>query len=395
MSAGRLAVLSAFSGIGGLDLGLDAAGFTTVGCVENDEVARRSLKSNALWPLLEPADIHDLAAELTPQSLGLKLKELAVLAGGPPCQPFSKAAQWATSARVGLADSRASCLLDFLALVESFLPSVLLIENVSGFVQGPVSALSTVTTTLQAINERNGTRYTVDWRVVHASDYGVPQRRSRAIVVARRDGKPFDWPSPTHAHIPATAWDALGERVANDAGGEAALGGKWAKLLPSIPAGRNYLWHTDRGGGDPLFGYRTRYWSFLLKLHPSLPAWTLPAQPGPSTGPFHWDNRPLTIAEMLALQTFPRSWMVEGDYREGVRQVGNATPPLLAEVIGRALCSDVFDRASPPSKPKFVVPRRPGEAVIRRRSPVPKRFQHLIGTHEPHPGTGRGPKPRQ
>lgn len=392
MTGRDLAVLSAFSGIGGLDLGLDAAGFTTIGCIENDETARRSLKANDRWPLLDPGDIHAVAAELTPKSFDLKPRDLAVLAGGPPCQPFSKAAQWAASARVGLADARASCLLDFLRLAETFLPAVVLIENVSGFVRGPVSALSTVTEALAGINARQGTYYAAEWRVVDASAYGVPQRRSRAIVVARRDGKPFAWPSPTEGD-PPTAWDAIGG-LSSGKGERPELNGKWAKLLPSIPAGENYLWHTGRGGGEPLFGYRTRYWSFLLKLHPDMPAWTLPAQPGPATGPFHWDNRPLTAPEMLALQTFPSTWSVEGDYRSQVRQVGNATPPLLAEVIGRAIRSDVFG-AHARGELRFAVKRRPGKAILPRRAPVPKELRHLIGEHEPHPGAGRGPKPRQ
>jgi DNA (cytosine-5)-methyltransferase 1 len=61
--------------------------------------------------------------------------------------------------------------------------------------------------------------------------------------------------------------------------------GNYAGLLPSIPEGSNYQYLTARGGGEELFGYRTRYWSFLLKLAKDLPAWTLAASPGPSTGP--------------------------------------------------------------------------------------------------------------
>ena len=86
--------------------------------------------------------------------------------------------------------------------------------------------------------------------------------------------------------------------------------GKWAGLLPTIPEGENYLFHTRLGGGRPLFGYRTRYWSFLLKLAKDEPSWTLQAHPGPATGPFHWANRPLTVQEMLRLQSSqqPGEW---------------------------------------------------------------------------------------
>ncbi|MGH9055971.1 MAG: DNA cytosine methyltransferase [Acidimicrobiales bacterium] len=141
-----LTVLSAFSGLGGLDLGLEAAGFRHVGCIEHDEFARRSLKANRgdVWELLDPGDITALAPMLEPDTLGLKQRELGLIAGGPPCQPFSKAAQWSAAARVGLRDVRSHCLLDFLDLIEVFLPRALLIENVSGFVQGEVSALGLI-----------------------------------------------------------------------------------------------------------------------------------------------------------------------------------------------------------------------------------------------------------
>src|SRR6185312_12245754 len=117
------------------------------------------------------------------------------------------------------------------------------------------------------------------------------------------------------------------------AGAEHQLRGKWADLLPSIPPGMNYLWHTDRGGGEPLFGWRRRYWSFLLKLAPDQPSWTIQAQPGPATGPFHWDNRRLTGREMARLQTFPDDIQITGSLADAQRQIGNAVPSLLAEVL--------------------------------------------------------------
>ena len=85
-------------------------------------------------------------------------------------------------------------------------------------------------------------------------------------------------------------------------------------LLPSIPEGENYLWYTNRGGGLQLFGWRTRYWSFLLKLAKSLPSWTIQAQPGSAIGPFHWRSRKLTTREMCRLQT-PTAQLVEAAKR--------------------------------------------------------------------------------
>ena len=388
-------MLSAFSGLGGLDLGLEAAGFSHVGCIEHDEWARRSLKANRgdEWPLLDPCDITVLSSQLRPSTLGLKRRELGLLAGGPPCQPFSKAAQWSAAARVGLDDVRSHCLLDFLHLVDVFLPKALLIENVSGFVQGDVSALGLIEDRLRAINRSEGTSYELQKLVVDAADYGVPQRRNRALLVACRDGEVFQWPKITHADNPITAWDAIGDLQLKDEELPKPVG-KWAALLPSIPEGGNYLWHTERGGGEPIFGYRTRFWSFLLKLKKNEPSWTLPAQPGPSTGPFHWDNRPLAIRELLRLQSFPDDWVVEGDHRDQVRQVGNATPPLLAEIVGRALAAQLFGEHFQGRRLQHRVDRAGHIPAARARRPVPGDFLHLVGKHPAHPGSGKGPKPR-
>ena len=113
--------------------------------------------------------------------------------------------------------------------------------------------------------------------------------------------------------------------------------GKWADLLPSIPEGSNYLHHTDRGEGMPLFGWRRRYWTFLLKLAKNRPSWTIQAQPGPAVGPFHWSNRRLSVRELSRLQTFPDDVNIVGGKGSAQKQLGNAVPSLLAEVIGRAI----------------------------------------------------------
>lgn len=388
-TSARLSCLSAFTGLGGMDLGLEAAGFDHVGCIEWEEVARRSLKSNRgdAWPLLAPHDIEAVAAELRPADVGLEAGALDLLVGAPPCQPYSKAAQWAPSGRRGLGDRRGQYLDDFLRLLETFLPKVVVIENVRGFVQGKTSALPHIEVWLDEVNARTGHRYRQDHRVLDAADYGVPQRRSRAIVVITRDEQPFDWPDVVADEV--VAWDAIGGLDEPD---PPKLKGKWAGLLPTIPEGENYLWHTDRGGGSRLFGYRTRYWSFLLKLAKDKPSWTLPAHPGPSTGPFHWDNRPLSIRELLRLQSFPTDWIVEGATRiEQVRQVGNATPPLLGEAIGRSVAAHVRGEPLPDAPLTLAISRRRPVPPATLAKPLPASFMSLVGDHPDHPGHGKGP----
>lgn len=326
---------------------------------------------------------------MRPAFLGLAEGELALISAGPPCQPFSAAAQWASSGRLGMRDTRAHTVHAMLDIVESFLPQAVLIENVLGFIQGPGSALSAIRGRLARINQKNGTGYSVVYSVVDCASYGVPQHRRRALIVISRDGVGFEAPKETHTDNFITAWDAIGTI---DPGPVPKVNGRWAGLLPSIPEGENYQWLTSRGGGEEVFGYRTRYWSFLLKLAKDRPSWTISASPGPSTGPFHWDNRPLSIVELLRLQSFPPDWTVVGSHREQVRQIGNATPPLLAEVLGRAILRQVLNRPVRSEMPSLSLGRNsenPPPALP--PSAVPSAYRSLVGSHPAHPGPGLGP----
>ena len=391
VASGQLLCLSAFSGIGGLDLGLERSGFTLVGAVENDAAARRSLALNRpRLSFLKPHDINVVAHELRPHDLGLAAGELALLAAGPPCQPFSKAAQWARTGALGLTDHRADCLRGLMTLIERFLPHAVLIENVPGFVKGGSSALPFLQERLAEINRRSGISYKLSHRVLDAADLGAPQRRRRAFVIVLRNGEAPAWPSVTHRDRPVRAWDALQDVRP---GTTPAPSGRFAGLLPSIPEGRNYQYFTERGEGPPLFGYRCRYWSFLLKLAKAEPAWTVPANPGPATGPFHWDSRPLAPEEILRLQTFPGSWELEGSYREQVRQAGNATPPLLAEILGRSIATQLFG-ADFRGCPTLSIARSARVPPPTPPRPVAARYMALAGRHDPHPGAGFGPRPR-
>jgi DNA (cytosine-5)-methyltransferase 1 len=391
MRISTLPVLSAFTGLGGLDLGLEHAGFRTIACLEVDAAALAALRRNRPdWHPLGSGDVAKAGQHLRPSDLGLAQGELAVLAGGPPCQPFSKAAQWHPNSRTGMDDPRTHSLHGLLAILDCFLPEVLLLENVAGFLRGPSSARQLLEQGLAMVNTRHGTAYELQHRVLDAVDYGVPQRRQRAIAVATRSGRQFRWPAATHDQAPVRCWDVIGGLQEAEVPRPT---GRWAGLLPSIPEGKNYQWHTNRGGGEPLFGYRTRYWSFLLKLARDQPSWTLPASPGPSTGPFHWENRPLTTTERLRLQSFPGDWFVPGNRQSQTRLVGNATPPLLAEVIGRAIAEQLFGAELAPV-PSLAIQRGEHVPSAVAPTPVPAAYLHLRGRHAAHPGTGLGPAPR-
>lgn len=385
-------MLSVFSGAGGLDLGLERAGFDPVLCLDSDSSVQAALRLNRpQWNIPPEGDVSTAAMRWTLNDLGLACAGLDLLAGGPPCQPFSKAAQWTSSGRAGLKDPRARPLGGFVSLIEKFVPRAIIIENVPGFVMGPTNALPSLRLRLAAVNKRVGTRYRIQWWVIDAADYGVPQRRQRAILVAFRDGRDFRLPGPTHRGAHIRTWDALHDYTEKN---PPRLTGSWTALLPSIPEGHNYQWLTARGGGAELFGWRTRYWSFLLKLARDRPSWTLSASPGPNTGPFHWDNRPLSTRERLRLQSFPDEWTLTRSQREQWRMAGNATPPLLAEVVGRAVACELGLRVDAEELPMLTFKR-----VDQVPSPTPpvavdNHFANQSGPRLAHPGTGLGPAPR-
>lgn len=386
-----LRTLSLFSGAGGMDVGLEAAGFENVLALELDRLAQHALRLNRpRWQVPRDGDVLSAAKTITPADLGLAVGELDLVNGGPPCQPFSNAAQWTTSGRRGMEDVRAGTVHALLDVTASFLPRAVLLENVPGFVSGPNSALPEIERRLQAIRRTTGHEYVVHYRVLNAADYGVAQNRKRVIVLMLRDGGEFEWPEPTHADTPLRSWDVLADVEESE---PPELRGKWAGLLASIPPGHNYQWLTSEGGGPELFGYRTKYWNFLLKLDPARPSWTLAASPGPSTGPFHWDNRPLSSREMMRLQSFPDGWLLPGDQRAQTKLVGNATPALLAELLGRKLRKHLTGIA-PADGPMLLRPRlhsAPPRSVV---ATLPDQYASLIGAKDRHAGAGQGPAPR-
>jgi len=395
--------ISLFTGAGGLDLGLEAVGFEPTICVELDEDARVTLQLNRPhWRLIEPGDVHAHRPEEIVEQAGLRSREAVLLSGGPPCQPFSKAASWVNGELAGLADYRAKTLVAYIGVAEAALPQVLLLENVRGLSRlGKNSGLELLESGIDRINRRQGTRYR--WTIVHANaaDYGVPQTRERTYLLADRDGRIFQLPYKTHGPVPGdgslepyvTAWDAIGDLDTDKEDEALTPRGKWAELLPSIPEGWNYLWHTSRGDGKPLFGWRTRFWSFLLKLAKRRPSWTLLACPGPATGPFHWRNRLLSRRELCRVQTFPENYMVQGAYTTARRQIGNAVPPLMGEVMGREICRQwlgVHDE--PDGTLRFLPSRCGGQTLPYPVQPVAERYLPLMGDHQSHPGVGKGPR---
>lgn len=394
---GQFSAISLFTGAGGLDFGFEAAGFETAVAVEMDKRCAATLAANRQWPLIS-RDVTRVSSKKILSVAGLKVGEADVLIGGPPCQPFSKSGYWATGQSGRLNDLRARTLTAYMRILGDTLPKAFLLENVEGLgFRGKDEGVQFISQEVDRINRRNGTSYSLSLAVLNSAEFGVPQTRRRLFIVGSREGASFRFPGPTHGEpsslggsdfLPlVTAWDAIWDLDNDDP--SLALRGKWAELLPSIPDGQNYLWHTDRGGGEPLFGWRRRYWNFLLKLAKDRPSWTLQAQPGPATGPFHWRNRRLSVSEMARLQTFPRDVNILGGLADAQRQLGNAVPSLLAEVLARQIRTQ-FLNSPPDGSLKLAIASAPFNPQPSKIDPVPARYLGLKGDHAAHPGTGGG-----
>lgn len=397
-----LKAISLYTGVGGLDFGLEAAGIKTAVALELDAASCRTLRLNRPhWPVIE-GDIDDISSKTILKAAGLRKRKADLLVAGPPCQPFSKSSYWLNGDARRMKDPRADTLRGFLRVLRDTLPRVFLIENVQGLAyEGKSEGLNVLVRGIKRINRETGSRYSIAYTVLNAADFGVPQTRERVFIIGSRDGKVFTFPSPTHAKRTDaaaaraglkpfhTAWDAIGDLRSRASEPGLEVNGHWGSLLPSIPEGRNYLWHTSRGGGKRLFGWRTRYWSFLLKLAKDRPAWTLQAQPGNYVGPFHWNNRRLTVKEMCRLQTFPPDLKFDSSRNEIQCMLGNAVPSLLAEILAREIRRQLLG-STVRKDLQLSIARRTRTPGPERVGRMPNRYKKLIGKHEDHPGEGRG-----
>jgi DNA (cytosine-5)-methyltransferase 1 len=344
MREGSLRAISLFSGCGGLDLGLHEAGFRTVLATDAEQRCAETWHRNFPEVPFVIGRIGELGRTGLIEAMGGSFGEVDLVAGGPPCPPFSKSRFYRKEKPRALDDPNGWETIDgFLNVLDWDRPRAFLLENVKGLAYRiHADALETI---LERA-ERLGYRSTVG--VLNAADYGVPQIRERCFVVGSLE-RDLALPRPTHSKDHATGlhrWITAGdvlfdldtEEAADDAGHFA--GGQHHDLLRPVPPGDNYLFFTEkRGHPEPRFKWRGRYWSFLLKLSPDLPSWTIQARRSNNMGPFHWRNRILRIAEIKRLQTFPDNFDLAGTVEQQWRQVGNAVPPALAAAVGRSLAA--------------------------------------------------------
>jgi DNA (cytosine-5)-methyltransferase 1 len=343
-----LKAVSLFSGAGGLDSGLRQAGFDIVLAGDLDPIC--SLSHNANFPTVpfHFGSISDLTVDIASKlSRGETDGPIDLLAGGPPCPPFSKSRFYLKNKPRALEDPVGwQTIAGYLEVLRFLRPRAFVLENVPGLAYAVHQEAL-----LFILDAAKAAGYRCDWRILNAADYGVPQIRQRLFIIGTRDAT-FQWPEPTHAQQPqdglftmglprwVTAGEAIGDLDTEENASEEGhfAGGKHHDLLLEVPPGENYLHFTaERGYRDPKFLWRSRYWSFLLKLSPDLPSWTIQAKRSNNMGPFHWRNRILRIPEIMRLQTFPDEWVLAGTVEQQWRQSGNAVPPVLGLKLGLAL----------------------------------------------------------
>lgn len=367
----RYKAISLFSGAGGLDIGLERAGFETVALCEIEPRYAKTLTQNAGIPhddghqyftsaKIVQADIRDLS--------GMDLSGGAAIdcvVGGPPCQAFSSAGK-----QLGILDPRGSLIAEFVRMVREIRPASFIFENVRGIVtaRSPDGSAGGVIRQLYAALE--GLGYSCRAGLLNAADYGAFQRRVRCFIIGVRSGVAPDFPLPSHVEgdspqLFAQQWNSLGnflERFADNNADNyvfptAALAAELALLNDGTGLKSRGTAEPTRPGGH--WGYRQG--TFIADK--SLPARTVTGSSSQDWVRWEGQLRRLTLLEVKRLQGFPDDWVLCGSKADAFKQIGNAVPTVFGQVLGKTLL-DYLAQANT-EKPA-------------KRLPFPKEFEGYI-----------------
>ncbi len=292
------------AGAGGQALGLEQAGFNHSVLVELDPAACQTLRFNRPnWRIVE-GDLKEFS--------GVPYRGVDLLAGGVPCPPFSVAGR-----QLGRDDER-DLFPEALRLVEEAEPRAVMLENVRGLLGGAFDEYRA-----SMLSKLDQLGYTGEWRLLNASDFGVPQLRPRAILVAVRKDLPDSFSWPEHGESPVSTVgecisDLLGERGWRGVG-EWKLGAN--KTAPTLVGG------SKKHGGPDLGPTRAKKaWAELGVNGHGL------ADKAPDPD---FEGMPkLTLRMAARIQGFPDTWSFAGNKTAVYRQIGNAFPPPVAKAVG-------------------------------------------------------------
>jgi DNA (cytosine-5)-methyltransferase 1 len=352
--------ISLFSGAGGFDIGIEAAGFTTKLCTDLDlhscqtlENNKEKLKNDSVRPFLSEAvikqkNIKNYTTEEILKDAGLKKGEVALVYGGPPCQSFS-----VFGLRKGMEDPRGTLLWDYLRVIRDIEPETFIFENVAGLLTIDDGNVFRMFLDELSKSENGEKKYNVQHYLLDTASFGVPQYRSRIIVYGSKKHT-ISCPPKTH-------------RINNNDADENLLPAVTVKeALKGLPktGSSKIANHTGRVHGKPVidrydklaFGERDSK-TRVNRLHPDKPSFTIVvgSDKGGGKGHVHpFEAREVTPRESARLQSFPDYWEFTGTSRHPIRQVGNAVPPVFAAVIGAHLLKEAFDCNNVPGYPAIL-----------------------------------------
>lgn len=334
MTSEQPTAIDLFSGAGGLTLGLQNAGWQVIASVEWDRYASATHRRNFPNSAHHATDVRLIDWKRYRGIVNL-------VAGGPPCQPFSVSGK-----QQGSEDER-DMVPEFIRAVDEIRPDAFVMENVKGLTLGRFKAYFD-----HAVGRLAELGYNVSVSVLNAADHGVPQRRERVFAVGVREGR-FSFPEPTHGpgrkYPYVTVTEALRDAPMDDPNPAKIVYCKNPVLRKSPYAGMLL-----NGKGRPLDlhapaltipasagGNRTHLLDpdgVLLEYHRELKAGGSPRSgivPG---------CRRLTLRECACLQSFPDDFHFVGPKSKRFAQVGNAVPPLLAEAVGRSILHTLTEK---------------------------------------------------
>lgn len=358
-------LVSLFTGAGGLDIGLETAGFDTVVANDSDSDAVATLRANQAARIPIPgrgdrcflehaAIIHSLVENLVPSDLRPRGASARwspdLMAGGPPCQPFSSSGKM-----LSVSDPRGRLFEDFVRLAEGLRPRVILFENVRGLVtaRGPSGAPGEALYLVKEKFESIG--YATRFALLNAADFGAPQRRVRLFMIGCRSGELPTFPMTTHDEVPGetlfgglapwiTLAQFLREQPPPAPGDIARPSEQLARQLETVAPGSGLKSAGSREATRPGGHWGYRQGTFLAD--PDKPARTVTAS---TSQDWVRDSdgrlRRLTWRECAALQGFPPEWTFAGNTASRYRQIGNAVPAVFGAVIGERIAAALRSRS--------------------------------------------------
>lgn len=324
-------VVSFFSGAGGLDLGLEAAGFSHSLLIEKVPLYCETIKFNRPKWAVQTGDVSNTEdmIETVSSCIGNRKKFEGVFVGGPPCQPFSIAANQRFSKsgdnfkRIGFAhDTNGNLLFEYIALIKHFKPRAFLIENVPGLID-----VDNGEQLENAYRELEACGYIINQPLILKADaYSVPQQRIRLFIVGNRVNREFSPPKPRHNSLSVgQVFNLPMKGVENHVTREHSAGSVLRYMMLNYGE-RDKLGRVDR-------------------LDPNLPSKTVIAGGSSGGGRSHlhpYIPRTLSVRECARIQTFPDDYIFKGSVARQFTQVGNAVPPVLGSQLGTAIFKSFF-----------------------------------------------------